>query len=101
MAAIMATEQIVDLRTTLTYLGVPIKFSSYLFGDNKTVVHSNPNPAAKFNKQIVLLSYHRVREAIAAHILHFILILGSINPDDILSKGWRYQCTCFGKEILH
>ena len=32
-----ATEQIIDLRQTLRYLGVPIKTKSYLFGDNRSV----------------------------------------------------------------
>ena len=31
------TQQIIDLRHTLRYLGVPIKTKSYLFGDNRSV----------------------------------------------------------------
>ena len=31
------TEQIVDIRQTLRYLGVPIKSKAYMFGDNKSV----------------------------------------------------------------
>jgi len=91
MAARTATEQIIELRTILRYLGVPIKSASYLFGDNKTVVDSSANPASKLSKRHVLLSYHRVREAIAAGILNFIFIPGSINPADIMSKAWGYQ----------
>ena len=34
VAAKTATEQIMDLRYTLSYLGVPIKSKSYMFGDN-------------------------------------------------------------------
>jgi hypothetical protein len=30
-------EQIIDLRTTLRYLGVPIRGKSYVFGDNESV----------------------------------------------------------------
>jgi len=37
------------------------------------------------------LSYHRVREAIAAKIINFQHIRGNINPADILSKHWGYQ----------
>jgi len=91
MAARTATEQIIDLRTILRYLGVPIKSASYLFGDNKTGVDSSANPASKLSKRHVLLSYLRVREAIAACLLNFILIPGSINLADILSKAWGYQ----------
>ena len=34
VAAKTANEQIVDLRQTLRYLGVPIKSKAYMFGDN-------------------------------------------------------------------
>ena len=37
VASKTATEQIIDLRHTLRYLGVPIKTKSYLFGDNRSV----------------------------------------------------------------
>jgi hypothetical protein len=37
------------------------------------------------------LSFHKVREAIAAGILRFEWINGEDNPADILSKHWGYQ----------
>ena len=44
---------------------------------------------------------HRVREAIAAGVLHFIHIPGAINPADILSKHWGYtQVKTMLKAIL-
>ena len=58
--ATTATKQIIDLRTTLRYLGVPIRESSYLFGDNKTVVDSGSLPQAKLHKRHMMLSYHQV-----------------------------------------
>ena len=44
VAAKTATEQIMDLRYTLSYLGVPIKSKSYMFGDNRSVVTSATLP---------------------------------------------------------
>ena len=44
VASKTATEQIIDLRHTLRYLGVPIKTKSYLFGDNRSVVTSSTLP---------------------------------------------------------
>ena len=38
VAAKTATEQIMDIRQTLRYLGVPIGSKSFLFGDNRSVV---------------------------------------------------------------
>jgi hypothetical protein len=37
------------------------------------------------------LSFHRVREAIAAKIIGFYHVDGVLNPTDILSKHWGYQ----------
>ena len=91
MAARTATEQIMDLRLTLRYLGVNIIGPTYMFGDNRTVVDSSSTPKARLHKRHVLLSFHRVREAIAAKVIHFLFLNGSDNPADILSKHWGYQ----------
>ena len=69
VAAKTATEQIMDLRNTLRYLGVPIINMAYMFGDNKSVVTSSTTPQSILNKRHNMLSYHGVREAIAAKIL--------------------------------
>ena len=86
VAARIATEQIIDIRTTLRYLGVPVKKATYLFGDNQSVVTSSTLPHSGLNKRHNALSYHRVREAIAAKILRFFHIDGNKNPADVLSK---------------
>jgi hypothetical protein len=76
----------------LRYLGVPVK-ESFMFGDNESVVNSSNIPAGKLHKRHIALSWHRVRESIAAKILYFIHIPGAINPSDMLSKQWGYQQT--------
>ena len=91
MAARIATEEIMELRNSLRYLGVNISGPAYMFGDNRTVVDSSSIPQSRLHKRHVLLSFHRVREAIAAKVLYFIHIPGAINPADILSKHWSYQ----------
>ena len=65
-----ATEQIIHMRHTLRYLGVPIKTESYLFGDNKSVVTSSALPHSTLGKRHNILAYHRVTEAIASKSLH-------------------------------
>ena len=62
-----------------------------MFGDNKSVVDSSMTPHAKLHKRHTALSFHRVREAIAARVVRFHFIPGTINPADILSKHWGYQ----------
>ena len=90
VAAKTATEQIVDLRQTLRYLGVPIKSKADMFGD-KSVVTSSTVPHSLLSKRHNTLSYHRVREAIAAKILVFHCCDSSQNKSDILSKHWEFS----------
>ena len=91
MAARTAVERIIDLRLTLRYLGVPLRESDYMFGDNESVVGSSTLPHAKLHKRHTALSFHRVREAIASKMVQFHHIPGAINPADILSKHWDYS----------
>ena len=86
VAARIATDQIIDLRTTLRYLGVPVNGESYMFGDNQSVVTSSTIPHSSLNKRHNALSYHRVREAVAAGIVRFHFKRGKTNPADVLSK---------------
>ena len=44
VASKTATEQIIDSRHTLGYLGVPIKTKSYIFGEHRSVVTSSTLP---------------------------------------------------------
>jgi hypothetical protein len=60
IAARTTIDQIVDLRTTLCYLGIPIREKSYVFGDNKTVIDALSTPHAKLHKRHNALSFHRV-----------------------------------------
>ena len=76
-----ATEQIMDIRQTLKYLGTPSTTKSYLFGDNRSVYTS----ATLHN----ILVFHRVREAIAAKLIAFYWIQ-SYNLSDMLSKHWDH-----------
>jgi hypothetical protein len=59
---------------------------NYMFGDNKSVVDSSMQLHAKLHKRYAMLSFHRIREAIASGIVGFFFIPGDINPADILSK---------------
>lgn len=86
MVARQATEQIMDLRYTLRMFGVPIDGASWLFGDNKSVITSSTIPHSTLDKRWNALSYHRVREAIAAGIIIFEHIDGKSNPSDVLTK---------------
>ena len=86
MAARLATQQIIALRLTLRYMGVPLDGPAWMFGDNKSVVTSSTIPASTLSKRHNALSYHTVRSAIAAGIIKFRHIAGAKNPADVLTK---------------
>ena len=90
VAARTAVERLIELRLTLRYLGVPIRNTDYMLGDNQSVVDSSTLPHTKLHKRHNALSFHRVREAIASKMVQFHHIPGVINPADILSKHWGY-----------
>jgi hypothetical protein len=52
------------------------------------IINTSSLPHGKLHKRHNALSYHRVREAIAAKILKFNHVRGNTNPADILSKHW-------------
>ena len=83
--------KIVDIRTTLRYLGVRIIGSSYMFGDNKSVVLISMNFTTKLHKRHNALSFHQVRESIAAGIFRFHYRPGKLNRANVLSKHWSHS----------
>ena len=91
VAAKIATEQVMDLRYTLRMLGIPLLGSTYMFGDNQSVITQSTLPHSQLTKRHHALSYHRVREAVAAKVLQFIKIDGKDNPADIFTKPCGYQ----------
>ena len=90
VAARTAVDQIIDIRSTLRYLEVPIRDKSYMFGDNRSVVTSSTIPISTITKGHHLASYHRVREAIAPKYISIHWKDGKSNPADILSKHWEF-----------
>ena len=84
VASKTATQQIIDLRHTLRYVGVPIKTKSYLFVDNRSVETSSTLPHSTLGKRHNVLAYHRVREAIASKIIT------GYNLSDMLSEHWDH-----------
>ena len=91
VAAKTATEQIIDIRQTLRYLGAPITTKSFVFGDNRSVVTSATLPHSTLTERHSILAFHRVREAIAAKLMAFYWIQSAYNLSDmLLSKHWDH-----------
>jgi hypothetical protein len=88
-AARSAIQQIAGLRITLQYLGVNIDSSSYLFGDNESVVKSGTLPQSQLGKRHHALAYHYTRVASKMVVLNH--IPSELNVADILSKHWGHS----------
>ena len=88
--ATYGSEQIMDTRQTLRYLGAPITTKSFLFGDNRCVVTSATLPHSTLTKRHNILAFHRVREAIAAKLMAFYWIQSAYNLSDMLTKHWDH-----------
>jgi Reverse transcriptase (RNA-dependent DNA polymerase) len=91
MVARQATEQVIDLRYTLRMMGIPIDGPAWVFGDNQSVIISSTTPQSCLNKRHNALSYHRVRESIAAAIIYFMHVEGRLNPSDMFTKFLGYS----------
>jgi hypothetical protein len=91
VAGRVAVDRAIDLRLSLRYLGVEVKGRTYMFTDNQSVFVNATLPQSPLKKRHQALSYHRVREAIAAGIINLFKIAGSKNPTDILSKHWGHS----------
>jgi hypothetical protein len=57
-AAVIAVDQIIDLTTTLRYLGVPINAKNFMFGDNQAIVTNISITHSSLNKIHNELAYH-------------------------------------------
>ena len=90
-AARTCIEQIVDLRQTLRYLGVPINDISYVLGNNKSMIDSAKFPYSRLNKRHNILSFHFVRSMVAKGFLAINHIPSTSNAADVLSKHWSHN----------
>ena len=85
-----ATEEAIGLRYMLRCLGlnVPADGScpTKIFSDSFSVVQNCQKPAADLSKEHVAISFHLVREAIAAGIVAPYWLRGEYNISDIMTK---------------
>ena len=86
-----ASEQIIDLRHTLRYLGLPITTKSFLFEDNRSVVTHSTLQHSTLGKRHNTLAHYIFREAIPSKILAYHWIQTGYNISDMLSKHWDHQ----------
>jgi hypothetical protein len=70
MAMRAAVEEAISIRYMLRCLGIPVTKPTELYGDNFGVIQSAEIPEGELKKKHIAISYHYVREAIAARIVN-------------------------------
>ena len=98
VAARTAVDQIIDICTTLRYLGVPIRDKSYMFGDNRSVVTSSTiptppspkdtiwHPIIESGKQLQPNSSHSIGKMAKATLLTSSANIGSLQLSGLCSS---------------
>jgi hypothetical protein len=91
VAAKTTTEKDYNLRYTLTMMGNPVDYQTYLFGDNAAVITQSTIPHSQLGKRHNALAYHFTRKAIATGMIHMFHVAGFDNPADYMKKFLGYQ----------
>ena len=87
---LVAEKQAIELILEYCYMfrmmGARIEKSALLLGDNNSVVLNTTMPSSVLKKKHCAVSYHKIREAIAAGIVRFTHIRSENNYADVLTK---------------
>ena len=86
VAAKTAVELILEYRYILRMMGAQLEDSALMLGDNNSVVLNTTMPSSVLKKKHSAVSFHRVREMIAAGVVKFSHIPSTLNYSDLLTK---------------
>ena len=81
-----AVEEVVALRYMLRCLGINVNTASAVYGDNLVVIQNANIKDSLLKNNYVVISYHKVREAVAVGIIFPIKIVSADNFADCLTK---------------
>ena len=99
-AARTCVEHIINIRTTLQYIGVSIHGPGYTFGENEPVINISMKIKSKLYYGSKSLSFHRYHESIAADKCNLYHIFRENIPEDILIKHWTYSSALIYQQIV-
>ncbi len=71
VSARIATDLLIEWRYKLRMLGINLESSSWMIGDNMSLVVNTPIPFSNLKKKHQAFNYNRVREAIAGRMVTF------------------------------
>jgi hypothetical protein len=96
----MAVEEAISIRYMLRCLGIPVTTPTDMYGDNFGVIQSAEIPEGELKKKHIAISYHYVREAIAAKIVNAHWIRSHENFADVCTKALGTNIFCDLVEAL-
>ena len=79
-------EALRGLRYKLRMMGVPLSGTSYIYGDNMSVIHNTQRPESTLKKKSNSICYHAVREAVAMGECLTGHVRSTDNPSDLCTK---------------
>ena len=82
-----ATEAIIGMRAVCRSFGIPVEGASPVYGDNLGVLVSVSNATTTLRRKHNSISWHYVREAVAAGIISPIKVWSAQNPSDLMTKA--------------
>ena len=83
----IAVEMVESLRYKLRMFGIPLDGLTIMYCDNSSVVHNGSRPESVFKKKHNSISFHKIREAVAAGYIEIHKIRSEDNLADILTKA--------------
>ena len=83
----VTVEYNIGLRYTLRALGVPITRPSFVLGDNLGMIQNSNDKDASLKKKHNAVSYHKVREQVAAGAIVFKHVDSKNNIADLMTKA--------------
>ena len=72
--------------------GVPIHGSAKIYCDNESVVHNTTRPDSVLKKKHNSISYHKIRESVAAGIIEIFKIPSSENTLSGVQTAYHSRC---------
>ena len=87
VAGRVAAVEAISIRYLLRSLGVPIKGETTIYGDNLGMLQSSSIPEAVLKKKHCAISFHKVRECVAARILKCYKVQSNVNRADLMTKA--------------
>jgi hypothetical protein len=76
-------ETVQGIRYKLRMMGVPLTTSTYIYGDNMSVIYNTSRPESTLKKKANSVCYHFIREAVAADECRTVHISTHENPADV------------------